>query len=149
MKRIIVMALIAASPYSHFAMANTYSETKPTTDNDWDKLLTAMSIVESGGKANIKKLDVNHRYSYGCLQIQELYLQDSGLGYKVDDLYNKDVSFAVARAYLSRYARSYEKRTGKPATYEVLARIHNGGPRGAERSATNGYWQKVLSQLKG
>ena len=31
---------------------------------------------------------------------------------------------------------------------EVIARIHNGGPKGASKKATDGYWQRVLTQLR-
>ena len=120
---------------------------KPKTDEEWNAFLTAISQVESNGRTDICKLDTNHKYSYGCLQIQWPYLQDSRLPYMMADMFDKDKSFEVAKAYMTRYAASYEKRTGKPTTYEVLARIHNGGPRGAERSATNAYWQKVKNEL--
>ncbi len=30
---------------------------------------------------------------------------------------------------------------------EVIARTHNGGPRGAERAGTLGYWHKVHAEL--
>ena len=120
---------------------------KPVTDTEWNTFLTALAQVESNGRTNLKVLDVNGRYSYGCLQIQSPYLQDSGTGYSLENLFDKAVSFEVAKRYLTRYGRSYEKRTGKPATYEVLARIHNGGPRGAERSATQNYWKKVQAEL--
>ena len=46
---------------------------------------------------------------------------------------------AVVRAYLLRYGAAFERRAGREATDEDLARIHNGGPRGAERDATLGY----------
>jgi len=120
---------------------------KPSTDSDWERFLSALAQVESNGRTDLKVLDTNGRYSYGCLQIQNPYLMDSGTDYTVENLYDKDVSFEVAKRYLTRYGRSYEKRTGKPATYEVLARIHNGGPRGAERKATEGYWAKVKAKL--
>ena len=129
------------------AYAKINVDSKPATDVEWSEFLEAHSQLESNGRTDICKLDTNHKYSYGCLQIQWPYLQDSRLPYTMADMFDKDKSFEVAKAYMTRYAASYEKRTGKPATYEVLARIHNGGPRGAERSATNAYWQKVKVEL--
>lgn len=144
MKKLILITMLIAEA----AFAGTdWSTSKPTTDAEWNVLLTALSIVESNGRTNIRVLDTNGKYSYGCLQIQDLYLLDSGLNYKLEDLYSKEVSFAIAKAYLTRYGRSYERRTGKVATYEVLARIHNGGPRGAEKVATVKYWTKVKAAL--
>lgn len=145
MKKLILISMLIAAT-SAFAGID-WTTSKPTTDAEWNVLLTALSTVESNGRTNIRVLDTNGKYSYGCLQIQDLYLADSGLGYKLEDLYSKDISFAVAKAYLTRYGRSYERRTGKVATYEVLARIHNGGPRGGERTATEGYWKKVKAAL--
>lgn len=133
---------------SDMVFAMNYETEKPSTDEEWNTLLNAISQVESLGRTNIKTLDVNNHYSYGCLQIQFLYLQDSRLNYTLEDLFDKTISFKVAKAYLQRYARSYESRTGKTATYEVLARIHNGGPRGAERSCTESYWKKVKVELE-
>jgi hypothetical protein len=42
-------------------------------------------------------------------------------------------------AYWSRYAKAW--------THEELARIHNGGPRGAKVKVTLGYWAKVCAAL--
>jgi hypothetical protein len=30
---------------------------------------------------------------------------------------------------------------------ETIARVHNGGPRGAGKNATLGYWQRVRARL--
>ena len=146
MKKIVYVLVFLASVMSAFAGSAITS--KPETDAEWNMFLTSLAMVESSGRDTIKHLDTNGRYSYGCLQIQTPYLQDSRLNYTLEDMYVRSKAFEVAKAYLTRYANSYAKRTGKPVTYEVLARIHNGGPRGAEHSATNGYWQKVRSELE-
>lgn len=138
----LVMLLGAATTKAEISSAR-----KPLTDADWNAFLSAIAQVESNGRTDLKVLDTNGRYSYGCLQIQNPYLVDSGADYTLENLYDQTVSFEVAKRYLTRYGRSYEKRTGKTATYEVLARIHNGGPRGAERKATEGYWAKVKAKL--
>lgn len=145
MKKIVYILIFLVSVASAFAGSAITG--KPETDAEWNTFLTAIAQVESSGRDDIKHLDTNGRYSYGCLQIQAPYLQDSRLNYTLEDMYVRAKAFAVAKAYLTRYARSYEKRTGKVATYEVLARIHNGGPRGAERTATEGYWKKVKAAL--
>lgn len=53
----------------------------------------------------------------------------------------------VATLYLHRYGAAYEKRTGKPVTAEVLARIWSGGPNGWRKPSTRGYWAKVKGRL--
>jgi len=143
----IVYALVSLG-ITTSAFAGTALTSKPETDGEWNKFLSAIAMVESSGRDTIKVLDTNGHYSYGCLQIQAPYLQDSRLNYTLEDMYTRTKAFEVAKAYLTRYARNYETRTGKVATYGVLARIHNGGPRGAERSATEEYWTKVKAELE-
>ena len=59
------------------------------------------------------------------------------------------MSEAVKRgAYLRHYGEVYKKETGKDPTVEVLARIHNGGPRGWKKEATRSYWARVERRLK-
>jgi hypothetical protein len=47
---------------------------------------------------------------------------------------------------MARYAT--QKRLGRSPTYEDIARIHNGGPSGHKKSATDGYWLKVKKELE-
>lgn len=119
----------------------------PSTDEDWTAFLDVIAKVESNGNETVAITDVNGRKSVGCLQIQQAYLTDSRLNYTLEDMKDKTKAYAVAKAYLQRYGASYTRRTGKPATFEVLARIHNGGPKGAERAATLPYIEKVKSNL--
>lgn len=141
--RIVILGILSILA----AISASASSIKPETDAEWETFLTAIAQVESSGRDSIIHKDTNGRYSYGCLQIQAPYLADSGLGYTLSEMTERTKAFAVAKAYLTRYGRSYERRTGKTATYEVLSRIHNGGPRGAERTATEKYWTKVKANL--
>lgn len=119
----------------------------PTTDAEWTEFLDILSEVESNATDGLKTMD-RGTYSYGRLQIKQPYLTDSRLNYTLEQVRtSKDISYAVAKAYLVRYAASYTKRTGKQATFEVLARIHNGGPKGAERNTTLPYLEKVKAKL--
>jgi len=120
----------------------------PKTESDWDAFLDALAAVESNSRDGIVVTDVNGKRSYGRLQIQASYLKDSGLNYTLEQVRtSKDVSYKVAKAYLKRYGKLYTKRTGKPATFEVLARIHNGGPSGWKYPATSSYAIKVKGKL--
>ena len=49
----------------------------------------------------------------------------------------------VCQKYLTHYGKHYTKNSGKEPTYEVLARIWNGGPNGWRRSSTDEYWKGV------
>jgi len=55
----------------------------------------------------------------------------------------KDPAYAreVIKAYMARYAP-------KGASWEDMARIHNGGPKGHRKSSTKAYWAKVQAKLK-
>lgn len=102
--------------------------------------LARLAAIESGGD----DLAYNQAEgAHGRYQIREGYLKDAnealGTSYTLADMHDPAKAAAVVRAYLLRYGASYEKRTGLAATDEDLARIHNGGPRGAERDATLGY----------
>lgn len=76
----------------------------------------------------------------GRYQITQPYLDDAnkflGTSYSLSDCFDYQVAEKVVRAYLLHYGKAYEDRTGETATAVVLARIHNGGPRGAEKPAT-------------
>jgi hypothetical protein len=63
-------------------------------------------------------------------------------------MHDREKAEAVAVAYLTRWGKHYERRTGRKATLEVLARIWNGGPRGWQKMATGKYWAKVKAVLE-
>ena len=102
--------------------------------------LSVLSDIESGGDYSAWNRAED---AHGLYQIRPAYLSDANaiLGRKMDIWQMHDPSDAAdaVRAYLTRYGNAYAKRTGKPVTREVLARIHNGGPMGAERAATEDY----------
>jgi hypothetical protein len=53
---------------------------------------------------------------------------------------------------MKRYAQAASKRLDRGQAslqdLETVARIHNGGPRGATKTSTQKYWAKVRSHLK-
>lgn len=122
----------------------------PTTDEEWSVFLDAIAIVESRGQLGLKVMD-RGSYSYGPFQIKRKYLKDSGLNYTLESLrWDYARSKAVAKAYLQRYGKYYEslpENRGKRATFEVLARIHNGGPTGWKKASTQQYAEKVKNEL--
>ena len=105
--------------------------------------LDRLAQVESGG--NDSALNVSED-AHGRYQIRAQYLQDAnevlGTDYSLADCHNPEIAERVVRAYLMRYGSAYEQRTGNKATPEILARIHNGGPRGYERDCTISYAEK-------
>ena len=112
-------------------------------------LIPALIAVESGGNWNA--IGDNGR-ARGALQIHRACWQDGceELGVQWDyetGAHDPTKAKAVCKAYLTRYGRAYERRTGRKATPEVLARIWNGGPTGYKKKATERYWRKVKTRL--
>lgn len=115
-------------------------------------LYAAIAEVESGnGKraANVYQLeqvylcDCNSILRMRCLQRGEVFRPLMG-----SDVLDRRKSEAMMALYWEYYGRVYEMRTGKKVTYQVLARIHNGGPSGWKMSCTMGYWHKVERRLE-
>lgn len=82
----------------------------------------------------------------GPYQIWKIYWKDAlefdpTIGGKYEDCFDRQYSERVVIAYMKRYAT--EKRLGRTPRYEDMARIHNGGPNGHKKSATDKYWNKV------
>lgn len=108
--------------------------------------LSALSDIESGGDYTAWN---RREDAHGLYQIRPSYLADANalLGRKMTiwQMHDPGDAAAAVRAYLAHYGNAYAKRTGKPVTREVLARIHNGGPRGAEREATADYGARFVA----
>ena len=112
-------------------------------------LLSALIAVESGGRDDAVGRSGE---SIGVLQIHPSCLQDvnrvTGRAYALCDRWNTAKSKEICTAYLSHYGRLYERRTGRKADAEVLARMWNGGPRGYAKESTRRYWAKVQAELQ-
>lgn len=127
-----------------------------------EELLDALTMTENPGRdaEAVGDLGLTH-HAYGLLQIRKPYLDD------VNRIVGKDVMAVtwgkkkltmvdvkeevkarwVAKIYLEYYGRMYRHNTGKAPTYEVYARMHNGGPDGWANRSTLGYWRKVSANL--
>lgn len=114
-----------------------------------DRFLDAIRHVETGGEPNggIGAIG-DGGASLGPYQISRAYWQDAvehdpslarGRTYAdvgTDDAYSRE----VIKAYFDRYRRDGD------GWYE-LARYHNGGPRGPEKTATIQYAEKVMQRF--
>ena len=90
----------------------------------------------------------------GPYQIWNIYWQDAavpGREYR-EVLHDKKLSELVVERYMQRYARGSLRRlqrgTGTLKDVEVVARIHNGGPKGHRRESTLGYWSKARKEVR-
>ena len=109
-------------------------------------LLDAICWVESRGRANAVG---DGGRSIGPYQIQRAYWQDAvshipAIGGRYEDVRDRRYAEAIILSYWDRYAREALRR----GDYEVLARVHNGGPRGHRKAATLAYWYRVRRALQ-
>jgi len=131
------------------ARADNTAITQPVKASvNMDTLLNALEIVESNGKKNA--IGDNGK-AKGILQIWDVVVQDVNRVYKTtyvhDDAFDPVKARDIAKKYLTFWGKRYNVNTGEEPTYEVLARIWNGGPKGYRKDATIKYWNKVKSYL--
>lgn len=111
-------------------------------DDSHRLLLDAIWMVEASGRLNPP--DGDGGKSIGPYQISYAYWQDAvdfdpTIGGQYEDCRNKDYAERVVLAYWRRYVPN--------GPDERRARVHNGGPAGYRKPATERYWQKVQREL--
>lgn len=107
--------------------------------------LDAVAQVESLGCDNVVG---DKGKAIGRFQIWQIYWQDASaycpkIGGQYKDCTQKLYAERVVVAYLLKFAR----KAVDAKDWQTLARIHNGGPRGATKEATKPYWVKVRKEL--
>ena len=103
----------------------------------------ALHLVESSGRTTGPIIGDGGR-ALGPLQIHRDYHADSRVAGDYSRVADLDYSKRVATAYLKRYAPT----AWAAGDVEVLARVHNGGPRGHLKPATKGYGVRVKALSK-
>lgn len=138
-----------ASPYS--APAADAQSTGP----DIHDLYAAIAYVESGGERDRDNATGDGGASLGRYQIQLAYWRDAwGLDRAavtdaMREQYRLDVTDpATARETMRRYWRRHCPAALDAGDWATLARVHNGGPRGAEKDATADYARRVLRAME-
>ena len=102
----------------------------------------ALHVVETGGRTGAILGDQGR--ALGPLQIHRGYHTDARIGGDYARCADLDYSKRVVTAYLQRYA----PKAWAAGDVTTLARIHNGGPRGASKPATVAYGEKVARLTK-
>ena len=102
----------------------------------------ALHIVETSGKLGPTIGD--NGKALGPLQIHRAYHADSRVAGDYSRCADLDYSKRVVTAYLKRYA----PQAWAAGDVETLARVHNGGVRGASKTATKGYGVRVKTLMK-
>ena len=138
-KTITTILFLAVSALSSFAADRKI-------DADTRKFLDAIRRVETGGLPNAGKGAVGDKgASIGPYQIQRAYHADARMksGKYEDCSASHSYSEQTMLAYFARYApKALESKD-----WQTLARVHNGGPKGASKKATLGYWAKVQKEM--
>jgi hypothetical protein len=131
-------------------------EQAPSNDsivNISNSFLNALALAESNN--NVLAKGDNGR-SVGCYQITSIYVDDVNRicriknlpeTYSYSDRTDYEKSTEMVTIYLQYYGELYHKSTNKPVDDEVLARIHNGGPKGMYKNCTKKYWERVKQYL--
>ena len=114
-----------------------------------EQLLDAMRIQESGGDDMVVG---DNGLSKGPLQITEPYWFDAcEYGKVLDDTnWKYDISvwdWGKSKQAVKWYWQRYCSEAYKENNFEVLARIHNGGPNGHLKDSTLKYWEKLKGKL--
>ena len=103
-------------------------------------LLSALIQIESGGNDQAK----GRHGELGALQIKSIMVRDinriMGTSYTHQQVTNRATATFIANAYLSHYGRNLSD--------ESLARLWQGGPRGAKKSSTRAYGKRVMRELE-
>jgi hypothetical protein len=100
-------------------------------------LFHAISSVESCHR------DLNSEGHIGRYQISYAYWKDSNTPGQWSDVSDAKYAELVMLNYFRRFAALALRRED----YQILARIHNGGPDGAEEPETKKYWSLVKEYL--
>jgi len=102
----------------------------------------ALHVVETSGRTGAILGDGGK--ALGPLQIHKAYHSDASIGGDYSRCADLDYSKRVVTAYLQRYA----PEAWAKGDVVTLARVHQGGPRGASKQATVSYGDKVARLAK-
>ncbi len=109
-------------------------------------ILDAIRFVESSGRKDPP--DGDQGRAIGPFQIHHGYWLDAvsfepKIGGSYQDCRKRAYAERIVTAYMRRYVRAAWTR----GDAQIIARVHNGGPRGHRIQATLAYWAKVRARL--
>lgn len=111
------------------------------------QILAAIRFVESGGRDDVADGDGGR--AIGPYQIHRVYWQDAvEFAPELDGSYQDCRQRAYAERVIAAYMERYAPDAWRAGDAETIARVHNGGPQGAAKAATAGYWQRVRARLR-
>lgn len=120
-----------------FCLISIQISAEPLPNN----FIHAINMVETTGRTG--HVIGDNGDALGPFQIHYEYWADTGIHGKYEYCTNMDYSVRVINTYLNKYAAKYISNND----FESLARIHHGGPNGANKRYTLKYWYKVRYYL--
>jgi len=116
----------------------------PAAGCSLDEILAALAEVETGGHPEGgRHARGDGGSALGPYQIHRAYWLDARLPGAWEDCAGEAYSRRVVLAYWRRWC----PRALQELDAETLARVHNGGPRGAGKASTLAYWRRVEAAL--
>ena len=111
-------------------------------------ILDAIRWVESGDRVDVR--DGDDGLAIGPYQIHRVYWLDA-MAFEPElgegDGYQRCRERDYAERVIDAYMRRYVPDAWRVGDAEVIARVHNGGPKGDSKRATDRYWLRVLERL--
>ncbi len=114
------------------------------TDEKLRPLLDAICEVETGEHPDAANAQGDGGRSLGPYQISRAYWRDSGVPGRYEWVRDQAYAERVMIAYWQRHCPSALARHD----WQTLARVHNGGPNGAQKLQTISYWRRAREQLR-
>lgn len=130
----------------------TAGDGEPVGAYTHEQILAAIRFVESGDRDVVPDGDGGR--AIGPYQIHRIYWRDAvaadtSLGTDAGHSYQDCRTRAYAEKIVVAYMLKWVPGAWRSRDAEVIARTHNGGPRGAQKQATDRYWDRVRKRLRG
>ena len=113
------------------------------------EILNAIRWVESGDRPDARVPDGDDGLAIGPYQIHRVYWRDAA---DFDPTLAGDYQDCRRGSYAERVIQAYMRRHAPDAwaagDAERIARVHNGGPEGHLKRATDEYWERVRERLR-
>jgi hypothetical protein len=133
MIKTLITAGILASTSSYSAEVN-------------DKFIKAIHMVESSGRTG--NIIGDSGRALGPLQIHRSYFHDAiQFDPSLSRNYNNVTNLAFSKKVVSAYLNRYAPKAVETNNYEIMAKVHNGGPAGFKNPNTQRYWAKVEKHI--
>ncbi len=115
-----------------------------SADPDYTRkeILEAIWMTETSGR--LRPPDGDGGRAIGPFQIHKIYWIDSAQPGEYQDCRRRAYAERVVEAYMLRYV----PEAWMAGDAEIIARTHNGGPRGRFKRATDRYWERVSKWLQ-